>query len=269
MFIIPLMAAVYGLILGSFFNVLICRIPEKKSIFRPASHCPKCKTPIKPLHNIPVFSYLFLGGKCHSCKQPIPITYPLIETLTGGAALAIWYFYPPSLQPLSWQSIVVYATRVSFLLLIIPISMIDLRHYIIPDLFTLPFLVIAAGIAFLPGSPTPLTALYGILAGGGLLLAIGAIGSLLLKKDAMGGGDIKLMAAAGALWGAQTALLSILFGALLGSVYGIVLMAIRKLNSDHQIPFGPFLGAGVWIAVLFGDKLMNSWLSVFDRLAGG
>ncbi|MBN1307433.1 MAG: prepilin peptidase [Chitinispirillaceae bacterium] len=269
MFIIPVMAVLYGLILGSFFNVLICRIPEKKSILRPASHCPKCKTPIKPLHNIPLFSYLLLGGKCHSCKQPIAITYPLIEALTAAAALAIWYFYPPSPHPLSWQSITVYSIRAAFLLLIIPISMIDLRHYIIPDLFTLPILAIAAGIAFLPGNPTLLDALYGILGGGGLLLAIGAIGSLLLKKDAMGGGDIKLMAAAGALWGAQTALLSILFGALIGSVYGVILMAIKKINSEHQIPFGPFLGAGIWIAVLFGEKLLSAYLQFADRLAGG
>ena len=269
MVIVSLLVVAYGLILGSFFNVLIHRIPEKQSIFRPASHCPKCLTPIKPWHNIPVISYLLLRGKCRFCKQPISITYPLIELITGAAALLIWHFYLPSLHPLTWYSITVFSVRALFLLLIIPIAIIDLHHYIIPDLFTLPLLVIAAGIAFLPGNPTPLAALYGILAGGGLLLAIGAIGSLILKKDAMGGGDIKLMAGAGALWGAQIALLSILFGALLGSLYGVLLMITKKINTEHQIPFGPFLGAGIWIAVLWGEKVMNAYLLFFDSLLGG
>lgn len=268
MLIIPLLAIIYGLILGSFFNVVICRIPEKKSIFRPASHCPKCSAPIKPWHNIPVISYLLLRGKCRFCKQPISITYPLIELISGAAAFAIWYFYLPSLHPLTWYSLTVFSVRVLFLLLIIPISVIDLCHYIIPDLFTLPLLVIAAGIAILPGNPTLLSALYGILAGGGLLLAVGAVGTLVLKKDAMGGGDIKLMAGAGALWGPQIALLSILFGALLGSMYGVVLMITKRINTDHQIPFGPFLGAGIWIAVLWGEKLMNAYLLYFDGLLG-
>lgn len=267
--IISLLAVIYGLVLGSFFNVLICRIPQKKSIFRPASHCQKCHTPIKPWHNIPVLSYLLLGGKCCFCKQPISVIYPLIELATGAAALAIVHFYLPSLSQLNWNSVTVFSVRALFMLLIIPIAMIDLRHYIIPDIFTLPLLVIAASISFIPGNPTPLASLYGILAGGGLLLAIGATGSWILKKDAMGGGDIKLMAGAGALWGPQIALLSILFGALLGSVYGAALITTKRINSSHQIPFGPFLGAGIWIAVLWGEKLLHAYLLFINGITGG
>ena len=269
MVIITVFVVIYGLILGSFFNVLICRIPQRQSIFRPASHCPKCKAPVKPWHNIPVLGYLLLGGKCHSCREPISITYPLVELTTGAAAFMIWHFYSCSLHPVTWQSVTVFSIRTLFLLLIIPVSVIDLRHYLIPDVFTLPLLVIAACIAFLPGAPTPLESLFGIFAGGGVLMFIGAVGTLVLKKDAMGGGDIKLMAGAGALWGAQSALLSILFGALLGSVYGVVLMATRKINAEHQIPFGPFLGAGLWIAVLWGERLMHAYILFFNRLIGG
>jgi leader peptidase (prepilin peptidase)/N-methyltransferase len=146
---------------------------------------------------------------------------------------------------------------------------IDFRHYIIPDFFTLPMLGIAVALSFIPGSPLPVTSLIGILAGGGTLYFIGWLGAVLFKKgEAMGGGDIKMMAAAGALWGGQTALLGILFGALLGSVFGITIMAIKRINSDHRIPFGPFLGAGVWVAVLYGEELFGMYLRYIDRAAG-
>ncbi len=259
--IILLFVVIYGLIMGSFFNVLISRIPAKKSIFRPGSHCPKCLTPIKPWDNIPVIGYLILAGKCRSCKQPISIIYPLIELITAAAAVSLYYFYLPSLSNVNWYAVTVFSIRTLFLLLIIPISAIDLKHYIIPDIFTLPLILTACCITFLPGDPKPIDTLLGILGGGGILWTVGEAGTKILKKDAMGGGDIKLMAAAGALWGPQSALMSILFGALLGSIYGILLIVSRKINTTHQIPFGPFLGAGIWISVLWGEKFLNAYLT--------
>lgn len=269
MLIIPVFVAIYGLILGSFFNVLICRIPDGKSILWPASHCPQCNTPLKPWHNIPVISYLFLRGKCGFCQKPISPVYPLIELTTGGAALLLWFLLFVPRLPAAWPQVVLLLIQSTFLLLIIPISVIDLKHYIIPDRFSLSLLAVGASVSFIPGPLTPLSCLFGILAGGGSLYAVGWIGTVILKKDAMGGGDIKLMAAAGALWGAQPALLSIVFGAVIGSVYGIVLMAFRKINTEHQIPFGPFLGAGIWIAVLYGEGILNWYLSFVGRMAGG
>jgi leader peptidase (prepilin peptidase)/N-methyltransferase len=268
MVLFPVLAVVYGLILGSFFNVLICRLPENLSIIRPASRCPKCGATIKPWHNIPVLSFCLLGGKCHACRQPISILYPAVELTTGAAALLLWYMYVPTLTDITWQTVTVLSVRMLFLLLIIPIAVIDMRHYIIPDQFTLSLLAAGIVVALLPGVPTPLGSLLGIAAGGGVLLAIGAIGTLVLKKDAMGGGDIKMMAAAGALWGAETALLAILFGALLGSVYGVALMAARKINNAHQIPFGPFLGIGLWVAVLTGEAIVNSYLRMLGVTIG-
>lgn len=259
----------YGLILGSFFNVLIWRIPREESIFWPASHCPKCSVKIKPWHNIPVLSYLFLRGRCFSCSEKIPPVYPLVELCTGGAAVAVWMILIEPLMPLTWQQWPAVLIQSIFLLLMIPVTVIDFRHYIIPDLFTLPMLGIGLLVSFFPGFPTPTASFFGILGGGGTLYAIGWIGAVLFKKgEAMGGGDIKIMAAAGALWGAQTALMGILFGALLGSVFGITIMAIKKINTDHRIPFGPFLGAGIWIAVLYGKQILKMYLRYIDNAAG-
>lgn len=257
---VPLFFGLFGLLLGSFFNVLICRLPDKRSIAFPASHCPLCKTPLRPWHNIPILSFLLLRGKCFSCKRPISVLYPLVEGTTAlaafGAALV--------LAPADMSSIIPWVIafiKILFLLLLIPVTVIDFRHYIIPDEITLPFLLIGIGVSFLPGAETPLASLLGILAGGGSLYLIGWIGFLLLRKEAMGGGDVKLMAAAGALFGPQNALLSIVFGALLGSIYGISIMALGKKNSGNQIPFGPFLGGGLWAALIIGQQVLDAYLA--------
>ena len=267
--LIAVLAVIYGMILGSFFNVLICRVPGNKSILRPASHCPRCGTPLKPWHNIPVVSYLFLRGRCAFCKKPISPVYPVVELITGAMALLLWILYIAPQLPAARPRIICLAFESLFLLFMIPVTVIDFRHYIIPDRLTLTFLAVAAGISFLPGTRTPLSSLFGILAGGGSLLLVGIIGTALLKKDAMGGGDIKLMAAAGAFWGAQTVLLSIIFGALVGALYGMALLATRRINSEHQIPFGPFLGAGTWLAVLYGEDILNWYMTGIDKLTGG
>ena len=255
-------AAVFGLILGSFFNVIISRLPKNESILWPASHCPRCNTPLKPWHNIPVLSYLFLKGRCFSCHKPISPVYPIIELVTSFFACVLWQFYLISQLPMPWYQVILAALQSLFLLLIIPITIIDFRHYIIPDSITLPGLALGIAFSFLPGFPTPVESLLGILAGGGTLYAIGWIGAVLFKKgEAMGGGDIKLMAATGAFFGYQTAILAILFGAFSGSLYGITVMLSKKINSEHQIPFGPFLGAGVWLGLLLGDQVITWYLS--------
>lgn len=257
-----LCSVVFGLLLGSFFNVLICRLPEKRSIMFPASHCPDCKAPIKPWHNIPVISYIILKGKCHSCHTKISALYPAIELLTAAAAAGVWtYVNRATAGDFTLASLTGAGTAGLFLLLLIPISAIDLKHYIIPDSLSLSLLILGLLVSFIPGQMTPLQAILGILAGGGSLYLIGLIGELLLKKEAMGGGDVKLMAAAGAFFGPVTVLLAIMFGALLGAFYGISIMVLKKLNGSHQIPFGPFLGAGVWIALFFGHSILNAYLT--------
>ena len=262
------MIVIYGLLFGSFFNVLICRLPQNRSLFFPPSHCPSCKSPVKPWQNIPIISYLLLRGKCSSCKHPISLQYPLVEACTALAAATIWLLTLQNGFTPSLTSVATLAAGGIFLLLLIPMSVIDFRHYIIPDSMTLPFIIIGAGVSFFPVALTPQDSFFGILAGGGMLYAVGWIGGVVLKKEAMGGGDIKLMAAAGALFGPQNALLAIIFGAFLGALYGITIMAARRLSGTHQIPFGPFLGCGIWIAVFAGQDLLNAYLQLVQFSPG-
>ena len=265
---ITILFIIFGLITGSFFNVLIWRIPRGESIVWPASHCPQCNKQIRSWENIPLLSYIFLKGKCSSCSQKISPVYPLVELLTAIAAAALWVaFFNLSFDNLTWQSAPPVILQAFFLLLMIPISIIDIRHYIIPDQFTLPLIIAGLAISFFPGGITPLQSLLGTLGGGGILYLIGLLGTVLFKKgEAMGGGDIKLMAAAGAFWGIQASLSGIVFGALLGSVAGITMIIFRKLSSDHKIPFGPFLGAGLWVAVLAGENILNLYFNSVEKI---
>lgn len=254
----------FGLALGSFFNVLIWRLPRGESVVWPSSHCGLCGTVIKPWHNIPVLSFLLLKGKCYACKKPISLIYPSIEVITGIAAMALWYLYVKKEMTFTWHDAPILLDAL-YLLLLLPITLIDLKHYIIPDELTLPFIALALLVALLPGGITPLTAILGSAAGGGSLYAIGWLGSVILKRgDAMGGGDIKLMAVIGALWGPEIALMSIVFGAFFGSFFGVLLMIRKKISADHHIPFGPFLSAGIWLAVLFGNQLLSAYLAFIN-----
>lgn len=258
--------ALLGLLFGSFFNVLIWRLPRNESIAFPASHCPNCNRKIKSWENIPVFSFLFLKGKCAGCKTSISITYPLVELVTSGLAVLLWYTVIPH-HTITWNAGIPLSLQLIFLILMVPVAVIDLRHYIIPDSITLSLLVLSIGISFVPGGTTPIQSISGILAGGGLLWGMGYIGKILFKKgDAMGGGDIKLMAAAGALWGPEITLLGIVFAAFLGSLSGIPLILLKRLNADHHIPFGPFLGAGLWVAVICGYFLFSSYVGLIDGM---
>lgn len=265
---IPSFVFLAGLIFGSFFNVLICRIPEKKSILWPPSHCPKCKKSIKPWENIPIISYLFLRGRCSSCKNRISIIYPVIELITAIFSVILWYLLvkPIANSPISWQTVTGILFYSLFLLLLIPIAVIDLKHYIIPDAFTLPLIITGLLFSFIPSGITPLQSLIGITGGGGILYLIGWIGKILFKKgDAMGGGDIKLMAATGAFFGLKSAFMGIVFGAFIGSIAGIIMLSSKKISSDHHIPFGPFLSAGIWIAIFAGDQILQWYVNFIQN----
>lgn len=258
-----------GLLLGSFFNVLIWRLPREESILWPPSHCPRCGRKIRPWENIPVISYLLLGGKCSGCSNPISWIYPLIEVLTAlfSALLGVTLFRHYS-SDFSLIEIPVFFLQYLFLLLMIPMAVIDIRHYIIPDGFTIHLMIAGLLFSFIPGEITPLQSFAGVILGGGTLYLIGWIGTRLLKKgEAMGFGDVKLMAAAGAIFGSKISLLSIVFGAFFGSVIGITLIALKKMNPDHHIPFGPFLGIGIWLAVLAGDSILKAYFAFIGNMA--
>ncbi len=265
-----LLAALSGLILGSFFNVLIWRLPRGESIVAPPSHCTSCGRKIKPWENIPVISYILLGGKCAGCKERISIIYPLIELFTATASVALWFLFIKNTftGTVSFSLSTGLLVQALFLLMMIPMSIIDIRHYIIPDLLSVTMIIAGLAVSFLPGGTTPIQSIIGIMGGGGILYLIGWLGTVIFKKgEAMGGGDIKLMAAAGALFGIEISLMGIIFGALLGSIAGIGMMCFKKLSADHRIPFGPYLGAGIWIAVLAGRTIVDAYLSFVDRIA--
>jgi len=235
---------IFGLLIGSFSNVCIYRLPKKESVSFPGSHCTACNTPIRALDNIPVFSYLFLGGKCRACGQKISILYPLIEITVALLIVAVFVKFG-----ISWEFLI-YSVVCTALVII---TVIDYEHKIIPYRITLPGIVLGLGAgSYLTG---PINSGLGFLLGGGLfyLLAV-------LSRGGMGGGDIKFIAAAGALLGCQKVLLVIFLGAILGSIVGLVLMAAKKKDRKSQIPFGPFLAIGTLIAIFFGDDLISLYL---------
>ena len=214
-------AGIFGLLFGSFLNVCIYRIPREKSIVWPPSSCPGCNARIKWYDNIPVLSYLWLRGKCRSCKQPISLQYPVVELLTGAlTVLVVWRF---------GLSVWTFASVAAVYALII-LSVIDLELMIIPDRFSLGLIV--WGLAFAWANPNfsgvwwqkELSALLG--AGVGLfgVLAIALIGTWMFKKEAMGGGDVKLMGGVGALIGWEGVITTVVFASFFGLVYALFLM---------------------------------------------
>lgn len=249
---------VIGLCIGSFANVCIYRIPNDKSIVRPGSRCPKCETPIKPWQNIPVLSYLILGGKCAKCREKISIRYPIIELICGLLFLGAFYklFY---LEGNLYQFLVACYLSAAFLI----IFMIDFDHKIIPDSISLSGIVIGFAVSFIPQtSLTWLQSLIGLLVGGGLLLAIAEIGDRVFKKESMGGGDIKLAAMMGAFIGWKGVFLTLGIGSFLGAVIGgTALIMAKDKESARTVPFGPFLVTGALIAFYWGDRLIQAYLN--------
>jgi len=234
-------AVVLGLIIGSFLNVCIHRIPLNESVLSPASRCPSCRHPVRWRDNIPVISFLLLLGRCRDCGQPISWRYPLVELANGlGYALLVWRF-GVGLET------VVYALLLSSLLVI---TFIDLDHQIIPDRITLPGMIIGLVASTLILPLGFLNALVGLLLGGSLFYGVA-----MASRGGMGGGDIKLIAMIGAFLGWREALLTIFIGALTGSVIGIFLIAFKGKSRKYPVPFGPFLSLGALISLFSGSAI--------------
>ncbi len=250
------LAFLFGAIIGSFLNVCIHRLPGRESIIWPASRCPACQQPIAVYDNIPLASFLWLRGRCRACGARISLRYPVIEFINGaGYSLLLWQFGP------GWPA-VIYAALFSALLVV---TAIDLEHQIIPDVITLPGL----GLGLLSASTVlPVgfwNSLAGILVGGGLLWILAWLSPYLFGKEGMGGGDIKLLAMIGAFLGWRPVLLTVMVGAVVGSVVGVGLIGLKVLRRDEYIPFGPFLALGAVVALLFQQELLSWYLGLFAR----
>jgi leader peptidase (prepilin peptidase) / N-methyltransferase len=247
-----LVGFVFGLTVGSFANVCISRLPKKESIVFPASHCPNCNKPIHAMDNIPLISYLLLKGQCRNCKQKISIIYPAIELVTGLLMAAVFYRFG-----FSWECLI-FAIVVPALVII---TAIDIEHQIIPDVITLPGipLGLAAG-SYLNGW---LDSVLGLALGGGMFWLLAEGYFRLRGKMGMGGGDIKYIAAAGALMGWVQVLFIIFIGALAGGIFGGIGMGVKKLDFLSRIPFGPFLALATLISIFFGDPIVDWYLNTF------
>ena len=256
-FIGTLFGGIFGLMVGSFFNVVIYRMPRGESVVWPPSRCMGCGYQIKFYENIPVLAWILLRGKCKSCGSRISIQYPLIEAITGlVATLAIGYFLRGGSEyHLGFKIGLTFLAMAS-----IPIFVIDFRHFLIPDLLTYPGILLGLGLSFIPGGMTPLQSLTGAILSGGFLWLVGFAASLLLKKDAMGLGDVKLVAMAGALFGAPIALFGLIFASALGSAVGLPMMLMRKLNEHRHIPFGPYICMGVLLSAFYGQQAMDWYM---------
>ncbi len=268
-------ALILGLLVGSFLNVVIYRMPvmmerewkkecrllldpeaetekqERFNLIVPASRCPKCKRGIRPWENIPVISYLLLRGKCAGCKNPISIRYPIIELASGLLALLSAIVYGPGITSflvciLCWMLLVM--------------TMIDIDHQLLPDNLTLPLMWLGL-LANTSGLFTTLEdAVFGAMAGYLSLWSVYWLFKLVTGKEGMGYGDFKLLAALGAWMGWQFLPLIILLSSLVGAILGIAMTVIRGRDKNIPIPFGPYLAMAGLVALFFGDPLIQSYL---------
>lgn len=271
----------FGAIVGSFLNVVIHRVPLEESIVFPNSACPKCKNAIKSYDNIPILSWLILGGKCRNCKNPISPRYPAVELLTAILFLLVY-----------WQIGFVWYLPVCLIFVAAMISLvfIDSEYMILPDVITYPLLFFALIVRLTfpliyqadffsdtkifplnlidPGVPSWLVSLFGAilggLIGGGSLWLVGELWKRLRGVEAMGFGDVKMMFGVGALLGWQLTFLTIFLGALTGSLIGIfVMMKDRENGLQAKIPFGIFLGIGAVVSLLFGEQIIIWYFATF------
>jgi leader peptidase (prepilin peptidase)/N-methyltransferase len=247
-FLLPASAFLFGAVIGSFLNVVIYRLPREESLVRPASRCTSCGTPVRPWQNIPLISWLILGGRCRSCRSAIPIRYPLVEGANALLYAALALRFGP--DPL----IIVWGAYCSALIVV---TGIDFDHQIIPDVITLPGM--AAGLAFSLVSPlTFVESITGLFAGGAFFYAVAALSEKILGKPGMGGGDIKLTAMMGAFLGPASLAVAVFAALLSGSAVSLVLIGLGKKTRKDIIPFGPFLALG-GIAALFSGREIAEW----------
>jgi leader peptidase (prepilin peptidase)/N-methyltransferase len=240
---------VAGLLVGSFLNVVIARVPERRSLWSPRSACPGCGSPIAWYDNIPILSFLVLRGHCRSCGCPIPRRYPIVEAVTACLfAVAAWRFGP------TLDAVVAAA----LLAVLVAVTAIDLERQIIPDVITLPG-ILAGVLANLATSRVPwLESLLGIVVGGGVFLVI-----ILASGGGMGAGDMKLGAMLGAFLGWKVVLLSVFVAVVIGGLLAVTLIATGVRGRKDPIPFGPFLAAGGAAGLLWGERVVRWYLSGF------
>ena len=251
--ILSLFALVTGMVVGSFLNVCICRLPKDESVVSPPSHCPRCDYRIRWYDNIPLVSYLLLRGRCRGCGTRISIQYPLVELLNGLLTLALFLRFGPTLA---------FLALFLFCSALVVITFIDLEHQIIPDEISLPGIVIGFVCSFFLPGYSWLNSMLGILLGGGSLLLIAYTYQWLTGNEGMGGGDIKLLAMMGAFLGWKSILFIVFASSLAGSIIGVTMMLVLKKDSKLAIPFGPYLAFGALLYIFCGRQIIHWYLNM-------
>jgi len=240
--------AIFGAIVGSFLNVVILRLPyPEQSIVFPASHCPRCSSSLHWYENIPILSYIFLRGKCSHCLMHISIQYPLVELAMALLSAALMY---------SFQLSIATAGYFLFCAALLVIIVIDIHHQIIPDVISLPGILLGFLFSLLSPTVTWQDSLIGLVLGGGVLYAVATLYVLLRKIDGMGGGDIKLLAMIGAWLGWQSLPFVIFASSFSGSLVGIIAMFYQKKGGRTRIPFGPFLSLSALIYTFYSENIL-------------
>lgn len=238
-------AGILGAVIGSFLNVLIVRLPKDESVVHPGSRCPGCGSPIKWFDNVPILSWIVLRGRCRRCKERISVQYPLIELITASTwSCAAWY-YGPTLTALA---------AAIFGTILLGIAVTDARHYLIPDEYTVGGLVMGLLLALRGGTGGLGRAVLGGVVGFVLLYVVAVVGEKIFGKEAMGGGDIKMMAMVGTFVGWKGVLLTIFGGSLLGT---LVFAPLLVFKVKRLVPFGVFLAGAAAVVFVFGDSLIR------------
>lgn len=254
-----LFVSLIGATIGSFANVCIHRMPKHMSVAFPGSHCPLCSHRIAWWENIPIISYIILGGRCRGCKKRISIRYPIVELLGILLAIVTWWHFQNMGQFLAYYFL--------FCAPLLILSVIDLYHKIIPDIISIPGIFVGIGVREVFAHPALrldvlIDSALGIIVGGGFLFVVGYLYEKIKKREGLGGGDVKLAAMIGSFLGWQQVIFVLLFASVLGLVAGVVMLLCFKKDRYFEIPFGPFLSAAA-LTILFCKNIIVWYTSLF------
>ena len=246
--LIALYVAIFGLIVGSYLNVVVYRLPLGLSTVYPRSRCPGCGSLIRARDNVPVLSFLLLRGRCRNCGTPISWRYPLVEAATAALFMGCLLLFGLSPQTL---------VAITFACLMLVLALIDYDHMLLPDRITLPGIAVGLATQLVAPLVGLVPAVLGTLLGAGILLAVWGLWWVVRREEGMGLGDVKMLALVGAFLGWPGVLVTLFFGALSGSIVGLALMRRGSVDMRSKLPFGVFLALGGVVALFFGDALVG------------
>ncbi len=254
-FVLAFVAAL-GLVVGSFLNVCIYRLPRGESIAFPASHCTTCGRSLAWFENVPVVAWLALRGKCRSCGERISIIYPVVELVAAVIAVVLYLHFGLS---------VLFVSRLVFAFALIVLFAVDLQHRILPNVITVPGIVVGFLFSLVgpPDAPGWVGSLAGLLAGGLSLFLLAEAYYRIRGEEGLGMGDVKMLAMIGAFLGWKLMLLTLVLSSFLGSIVGLLMIATRTGGLKYALPFGTFLALGALVASLVGDAIVNWYLGFY------